>query len=45
MLQKELKDSDIPGRTTIRNHVDEVLTEHLRQLEKEMKVSNNATLR
>jgi hypothetical protein len=43
MLRKDLQDSDIPGRTTIRKRVDEVLTEHLCQLEKEMKVSTSAT--
>jgi hypothetical protein len=43
MLRKDLQDSDIPGWTTIRKCVDEVLTEHLCQLEKEMKVSTSAT--
>lgn len=40
LLRKELKESDIPGRTTIRKRVEEVLAEHLVQLGEEMKVCN-----
>ncbi|KAH9950785.1 hypothetical protein B0H21DRAFT_679919, partial [Amylocystis lapponica] len=32
----ELKDSDIPHRTTIHNRVLQVMDEHLNQLEEEM---------
>jgi hypothetical protein len=39
MLRKELKESDIPGRTTIRNRILEMLGELLSQLEEDMKVS------
>ena len=39
MLQKELKDADIPHRTTIRKQVKEVLSEHLDRLEHQMAVS------
>ena len=38
LLRPELKESDIPGRTTIRNHISRCLQEHLDQLKKEMKV-------
>lgn len=38
MLREELRASDIPGRTTIRRRVEEVLEEHLDKLETEMKV-------
>ena len=39
MLHKELKDTDIPHRTTLQSRIDEVIGEHLETLEKEMKVS------
>ena len=38
MLREELQESDIPHRTTIRKRVEEVLSEHLDELEKEMVV-------
>jgi hypothetical protein len=38
MLLEELQESDIPHRTTIRKRVEEVLSEHLDELEKEMAV-------
>lgn len=40
MLREELRESDIPGRTTIRKRIEEVLDEHLDQLEKDLKVSS-----
>ena len=39
MLWENLKDSDIPHHMTIRAHIDEVLENHLKQLEEEMQVS------
>lgn len=39
MLRKELKDADIPHQTTIRKRVEEVLSKHLDQLERQMAVS------
>jgi hypothetical protein len=39
MLRQELKESDIPGRTTIRAHIDKVQDEHLKNLEKDLKAS------
>ena len=41
MLRKELRDSDIPHKTTIRDRVEEVLMEHFDNLEKEMHVSKS----
>ena len=38
MLREELKDDDIPHRTTIRDRVLEVWDEYLDQLTKEMQV-------
>ena len=38
MLRSELRESDIPHRTTIKKRVEEVLEEHLDQLQKDMKV-------
>ena len=38
MLRKDLKDSDIPHRTSIRRHIEEVWDEHLKGLEDEIKV-------
>ena len=40
MLRDELKDSDIPCRTTIRKRIDELLEQHLCELEREMNVSS-----
>ncbi len=38
MLRADLKDTDIPGHTTIRSRVTELLDKHLEKLETEMKV-------
>jgi len=38
MLREELKDSDIPHRSTIRKHVEEVWESYLDQLETELNV-------
>ena len=38
MLRKELKESDIPGRTTIRNRIEKIYAQHLEELTEEMKV-------
>ena len=38
MLRADLKDSDIPGCTTLHSRVTELLDEHLKKLETEMKV-------
>ena len=37
-LQQDLKDSDIPHRTTIRNRVKEMWDEHLNVLKADLKV-------
>ena len=39
MLRKELKDSDIPHHSTLRNRIAEVVEKHFELLEKEMSVS------
>jgi hypothetical protein len=38
LLREELKDSDIPGRTTIRKHIEKTYQDHLKQLEEDMTV-------
>jgi hypothetical protein len=38
MLKPDLKESDIPGRTTLHDRILEILEEHLDSLEEEMKV-------
>jgi hypothetical protein len=38
LLRKELKESDIPGRTTVRQHIDTMYEDHLKELENDMKV-------
>lgn len=38
MLRAELKDSDIPHRTTLRNRILERLNEHFEKLKQEMAV-------
>jgi hypothetical protein len=38
MLRKELRESDIPGRTTIRKRIEEVFQEHLKELECNLRV-------
>jgi hypothetical protein len=40
MLREELKESDIPGRTTIRKRIEEVLEDHLDTLKQDMQVWN-----
>jgi hypothetical protein len=44
MLRADLKESDIPGRTTIRSRISEITEDHLGKLEKEMKVPPDVTL-
>jgi hypothetical protein len=39
LLRKELKESDIPGRSTMRTRIEQVYEEHMKQLEEEMAVS------
>jgi hypothetical protein len=39
MLREDLKDSDIPHRTTIRNRIMEIWDEHLDMLQDQMKVN------
>ena len=41
MLRAELKESDIPHRTTIHTCVEEVVAEHLKQLQADMEVSQS----
>lgn len=38
MLRKELHNKDIPHRTALRNRIMEIWQQHLKDLEKEMKV-------
>jgi hypothetical protein len=38
LLRQELKESDIPGRTTIRNRIEKAYQVQLEELEKEMAV-------
>ena len=38
LLRQELKESDIPGRTTIRNRIEKAYEDYLKQLEEEMAV-------
>lgn len=38
LLRQELKESDIPGRTTIRNRVEKSYNDYIKQLEEEMMV-------
>jgi hypothetical protein len=42
MLRKELRESDIPGRTTIRKRINEVLDEYFEKLQGEMEVQSFA---
>lgn len=44
MLWEELEDVDTPHCTTIHNHIDEVLEEHLTHLGKEMQVSQDGSI-
>ena len=41
LLRQELKESDIPGRTTMRNKVEKQLQDCLKKLEEEMAVWNH----
>jgi hypothetical protein len=38
LLRQELKESDIPGHTTIRKRIEKVYQDYLKQLEEEMAV-------
>jgi hypothetical protein len=38
MLKSDLKDSDIPGRTTLHKRIDETLKQHLDSLAAELQV-------
>jgi hypothetical protein len=39
LLRKELQESDIPGRSTIRTRIEQAYEEHMNQLEQEMAVN------
>ena len=39
LLREELKESDIPSHTTMRNRIEQVYEEHMEQLEGEMTVN------
>jgi hypothetical protein len=39
LLRKELKESDIPSRSTMRTRIEQVYEEHMKQLEEEMVVN------
>ena len=41
MLRHELRDTDIPHRSTLRTHILEALEDHLLTLEGQMKVRSN----
>lgn len=45
LLRKELKESDIPSRTTIRNRIEETFQKHLEDLGAEMKVHSQLLLK
>jgi hypothetical protein len=40
LLRQELKESDIPGRTTMRKEIEKAFQDHLKNLEEEMAVWN-----
>jgi hypothetical protein len=40
LLRQELKESDIPGRTTIRKKIEQAYQDHLKKLEEDMAVCN-----
>jgi len=44
LLHQELKESNIPGRTTIRKKIDNIYQDYLKQLEEEMMVNNQVIL-
>jgi hypothetical protein len=39
LLRKELKESDIPSRSTMRTRIEQAYDEHMKQLEEEMAVN------
>ena len=39
LLREELKESDIPSRTTMRNRIEQVYDEYMKELEGEMAVN------
>jgi hypothetical protein len=39
LLRTELQESDIPGRSTIRTHIEQAYEEHMNQLEQETAVN------
>jgi hypothetical protein len=39
LLREELKESDIPSRSTMRNRIEEAYEEHMKQLQEEMEVT------
>jgi hypothetical protein len=39
LLREELKESDIPSRSTMRNRIDQVYEKHMKQLEEDMTVT------
>jgi hypothetical protein len=38
LLRQELKESDIPSRSTLRNRIDQAYEAHMKELEEEMAV-------
>jgi hypothetical protein len=44
LLRQELKESDIPGRTTIRNRIEKAYQDYLKELEAEMAVCSSTSL-
>jgi hypothetical protein len=38
LLRQDLKESDIPGRTTMRKEIEKAFQDHLKKLEEEMAV-------
>jgi len=44
LLRQELKESNIPGRTTICKKIDKVYQDYWKQLEEEMMVNNQVIL-
>lgn len=39
LLREELKESDTPSRSTMRNRIEEAYEEHIKQLQEEMEVT------
>jgi hypothetical protein len=44
LLRQELKESDIPGRTTIRNRIEKAYQDYSKELEAEMAVCSSTSL-